>query len=380
MIVKCIGPISEISHSDWDALGDSNNPFTTHAFLKALEDCGAVLPETGWQPVHLVVEKEGRIVAAVPLYIKGHSYGEYIFDWGWAEASERAGIPYYPKILSAVPFTPATGSRFLVGTASEADQKIYREALWSGMRGIAGSIKASSVHVLFNTAAEAAQLSEQKGCLHRITHQFHWTRPDVADFEGWLSLFRSKDRKKIRRERLKAAAEVDSIAVLRGEELTSVHINTLWAYYRDTCARKWGEAYLKKGFFEALKTTLAPITRVFVAYKNDHIVATSLCFERGKHLYGRYWGCNDDYDSLHFELCYHRPIEYCLQNGLVRFEAGAQGMHKVKRGLMPTEIHSLHWLAHPGLSQAVSDSLVHEKMRIASEIDILSERGPFRRS
>ena len=379
MIVKCIGPISEISESDWDALGNPNDPFTTHAFLKALEDCGAVKPETGWQPVHMIVELEGRAVAATPLYIKGHSYGEYIFDWSWAEASERAGLSYYPKLLSAVPFTPATGNRFLVGSAADTEVPMLREALWSGMKELAGSIKASSVHVLFGTEDEAVQLSQSPERLHRITHQFHWTRPNVNTFDEWLGLFRSKDRKKIRRERQKAACEVDSISVLTGTELTDIHINTLWSYYRDTCARKWGEAYLKRGFFDSLRTTLAPMTRVFVAQKESQIVATSLCFERGNHLYGRYWGCNDLYDSLHFELCYHQPIEYCLKQGLNRFEAGAQGMHKVKRGLMPTEIHSLHWLAHPGLSQAVADSLLHEKVRVDAEIAILSERGPFRR-
>lgn len=379
MIVECIDQIERASPAEWDALGDPNNPFTTHAFLSVLEKSGSVSPETGWQPVHIVLreEKSGPLLAAAPLYIKGHSYGEYIFDWSWAEAAQGAGLLYYPKLLCAVPFTPATGPRFLVGSSSDKDQKM--EVLWQGMRSLADSIGASSIHCLFLPKEQAHQIQVKGDRLYRKTHQFYWTNPGVEKFDEWLGLFRSKERKKVLRERQKAHSSVDSIVVLKGQELDDSHIQTLWRFYQDTCARKWGQPYLKHGFFKSLNKELSDMTRVFVAKIGSKIVATSLCFERGSHLYGRYWGCDGEYDSLHFELCYHRPIEYCLKNGLSRFEAGAQGHHKIKRGLLAEEIHSLHWFAHEGLSEAVEASLTQESVRIATEIDILNNSGPFRR-
>lgn len=352
--VDIVPDLSTINSIDWNQLVHPNNPFCTHAFLLTLESSGSVGGRSGWQPCHVVVKEGDRLIAGMPLYLKTNSYGEYIFDWGWADASERAGIPYYPKLVSAIPFTPATGDRLLVHP--DYSRQELEPVLINVAMQLAEQLNAHSIHWLCVSDA----IPPAPNLHRRQTLQFHWNNPGVSSFDDWLQLFKTKDRKKIRAERRKAHCGVDRIACVKGVDLTTEQISMIWSCYRDTISRKWGQPYMKRGFFEALRDSLAPLTRVFFAYKNEAIVASSLCFERGKHLYGRYWGATDDIDSLHFELCYHQPIEYCIQHGLTKFEAGAQGEHKLKRGLLATSVYSWHWLEHSGLHHGVGEFLQDE--------------------
>ena len=369
--VDVLEDLSNISPSEWDALVDKNNPFCTHAFLHALEISGSVGHQSGWLPCHITVREDQKLVAAMPLYLKNHSYGEYIFDWSWADASERAGIPYFPKLVSAVPFTPASGDRLLIHPSVEREQ--YSQTLIQVAQQIAHETGAHSIHWLcVNHDLPSAGLEQ------RETVQFHWNNPDVQSFDDWLQHFKSKDRKKIRAERRKAHLAIDQIESLSGTQLTSEHISIIWNCYQDTTQRKWGRPYLTRQFFEELNQSLASITRVFVAKKSDAVIAVSLCFERGEHLYGRYWGTLIDADSLHFEMCYHQPIEYCIQQGHTKFEAGAQGEHKLKRGLLPTAVHSWHWLEHPGLHNSVSHFLKEERAAIRNSIQSYLQHSPLK--
>lgn len=352
--VDIVPDLSTINAIDWNQLVHPNNPFCTHAFLLTLESSGSVGGRSGWQPCHVVVKEGDRLIAGMPLYLKTNSYGEYIFDWGWADASERAGIPYYPKLVSAIPFTPATGDRLLVHP--DYSRQELEPVLVNVAMQLTEQLNAHSIHWLCVSDSTPPSTNLHK----RETLQFHWNNPGVSSFDDWLQLFKTKDRKKIRAERRKAHSGVDRIECVKGVDLTAEQISMIWSCYRDTISRKWGRPYMQKGFFEALKESLAPLTLVFFAYKNNQIVASSLCFERGKHLYGRYWGATDDIDSLHFELCYHQPIEYCIQHGLTKFEAGAQGEHKLKRGLLATSVYSWHWLEHPGLHHGVGEFLQNE--------------------
>ena len=352
--VDIVSDLSTINPIDWDRLVHPDDPFCTHAFLATLESSGSVGGRSGWQPCHVVVKEDNTLIAAMPLYLKTNSYGEYIFDWGWADASERAGIPYYPKLVSAVPFTPATGDRLLIHP--EYSRQELEPVLINVAMQLAEQVNAHSIHWLCiqNPTPPTTHLHR------RETLQFHWNNPGVSSFDDWLQLFKTKDRKKMRAERRKAHSGVDRIECVKGVDLTTEQIATIWNCYRDTISRKWGQPYMQKGFFTALQESIAPLVIVFFAYKNEQIIASSLCFQRGKHLYGRYWGATEDIDSLHFELCYHQPVEYCIQHGLTKFEAGAQGEHKLKRGLLATSVHSWHWLEHPGLHHGVGEFLQDE--------------------
>ena len=372
--VDILSSISDIDPTHWDALVCPNDPFCTHAFLATLETSGSVGSASGWKPCHILIRSDERIVAAMPMYLKNNSYGEYIFDWGWAEASERSGIPYYPKLVSAVPFTPATGKRLLIHPDVEEQSAHWKAVLIDVAKQLADTMNAHSMHWLCTSEPQAPSPT-----LHRReTLQFHWTNPQVNSFDEWLACFKSKDRKKMRAERRKAHQGVDRIACVHGKDLTEQDISTLWTCYQDTTTRKWGRAYLQHGFFTALNGPLAHLVRVFFAYKEDSIVAVSLCFERGDHLYGRYWGALEDIDSLHFELCYHQPIQYCIENGLQKFEAGAQGEHKLKRGLLATSVYSWHWLEHPGLHQSVGEFLTEEIAGTQANISMYNQHSPLK--
>ena len=379
MQLEIVSAMREVEAGGWDALGSPDDPFTEHAFLYALEESGSVGPRAGWHPAHVLARDDaGAVVGGAPLYIKEHSYGEYIFDWGWADAAMRAGIAYYPKVVCAVPYTPVTGPRLLVHPDA-ADPDAVRVALTGGVRHVADAVEASSVHVLFCTPAEQALLAERAGLLARLTHQFHWTNEGYESFDHWLEGFRSRDRKEARRERRLPPGV--SVRVISGFEAD----DRVWAaverYYRDTVDRKGGYAYLTSGFFSRLRTPeLARRVLIFAAeHETDGLVSTALCFQRGQHLYGRYWGCEEGYGGLHFELCYHAPIELCIARGWTRFEAGAQGMHKLKRGLMPALTWSAHWLRDPRLADAVGRAVTQERALAQHQIDARASHGPFRR-
>ena len=366
-----------VSQPEWDSLVGQNDPFMTHAFLSALETSGSATTDTGWLPVHVLCRRNGTLVGAAPLYLKNHSYGEYIFDWSWAQAAQRAGLRYYPKLVCAVPFTPATGTRLLL-TEDENPSEI-RRALVGGMMHVAQEAQASSLHILFCTEQEREALCQLPGLHGRLTHQFHWTNPGVQSFDEWLDLLRSRRRKETRRERRKAQELGVEIQVLRGKEISPKCWQALESFYRDTVEKKWGEAYLSPDFFQIAADTLHPMAIAVLGVKGNEIVAGALAFQRGSHLIGRYWGCRPGFERLHFEICYHRPIELCITEGWTKFEAGAQGHHKLSRGLLPAATHSLHWIRHPGLEQAVGQAVQEESEHVREGLISMAKHGPFRR-
>jgi predicted N-acyltransferase len=377
------GAIDEISAAEWDACaapeaadgGRPCDPFTTHRFLNALERSGSVGPGTGWTPRHLAARQGGRIIAAMPLYAKGHSQGEYIFDHNWAHAYERAGGRYYPKLQAAVPFTPATGRRFLTRPGHEA---AGRAALAQGLVQLAAENRLSSAHVTFCTEDEARAGAEM-GLLHRVTQQFHWENRGFADFDGFLAELSSRKRKTIRKERRTAQAFGGEIHLLTGDRIEPEHWDAFWRFYQDTGSRKWGRPYLTRAFFDEAQECLRDDILLALAERGGRWVAGALNFIGRDTLYGRYWGCIEDHPCLHFELCYYRAIDFALAHGMARVEAGAQGEHKLARGYLPKPVHSLHWIADEGFRDAVARYLKAERAAIDEEIEVLTDYGPFRK-
>lgn len=363
--------IAEIAPETWDGLGDGN-PFTTHRFLHALEASGSVGPATGWQPLHLTIERDGQIVGAAPLYAKSHSQGEYIFDHAWAEAYMRAGGRYYPKLQGAVPFTPATGARLL------SPDPAVRQALLAGMTQVAERGGASGVHVTFCTGDEAG-LGEAAGFLPRVTQQFHWLNRGYAGFDDFLAALSSRKRKAIRKERARAQGFGGTIRHLRGDDLRPDHWDAFWAFYQDTGSRKWGRPYLTRAFFDHLHQTMRDDILLVMAERDGEPIAGALNFIGPDALYGRYWGCVEDHSFLHFELCYHQAIDHAIAHGLSRVEAGAQGEHKLARGYEPVPIHSLHWVQDAGFLRALADYLDQERRAMGQEIEALADWTPFRK-
>ena len=371
--------MAAIPAQDWDALacpeaatGRPIDPFTTHRFLAALEASGSTGDGTGWQARPLVLRVEGRTVAAMPLYVKGHSQGEYIFDHGWAEAYARAGGRYYPKLQVAVPFTPATGRRFLGDPA-------HRAALMQAAIGVTQQNGLSSLHVTFCTEDEAQALTGVQGTLHRITQQFHWENHGYASFDDFLAQLSSRKRKMIRKERETARAHGLTIRALTGDQIEPAHWDAFWLFYQDTGSRKWGTPYLTRAFFDTVQATMRDDALLVLAFDGDRPVAGALNFIGRETLYGRYWGCVADYPCLHFELCYYQAIDWAIAQGLSRVEAGAQGEHKLARGYLPSAVHSLHWIADAGFAKAVARYLDQERRAVGEEMEILTAYGPFRK-
>ncbi|MBL9048993.1 MAG: N-acetyltransferase [Tabrizicola sp.] len=371
--------LADIPAADWDAVaapeqatGRPVDPFTTHRFLSALEASGSTGKGTGWQARPMVLREAGRLVAATPLYVKGNSQGEYIFDHGWADAYERAGGRYYPKLQIAVPFTPATGRRFL-GAAE------HRETLWRAAIGVAGQNRLSSLHATFCTAEEALALAGVEGTLHRVTQQFHWENRGYDRFDDFLAALSSRKRKMIRKERETARAAGLEIRALTGDAIEPQHWDAFWAFYQDTGSRKWGTPYLTRQAFALFHATMRDDMLLVLAFDGERPVAGALNFIGRDTLYGRYWGCIEDHPCLHFELCYYQAIDWAIANGLARVEAGAQGEHKLARGYLPVETHSLHWIADPGFRKAVDHYLEAERRAVDQEIEVLTAYGPFRR-
>ena len=385
--ISVLPSFSEVDPAAWDALVPPDDPFCTHAFLHTLEASGSATADTGWLPAPVLVHRaDGTLVGGAPAWLKGHSYGEYIFDWGWARACERAGIPYYPKVTVAVPFTPATGRRLLVHPAPGGpeggptlSQDAVEHAILEGLRHLADAGRASGIHLLFTTAAEHARIPAAGPFLGRVTQQFHWTNAGYTDFDHWLSTFRAKCRKETRRERRRVAELGATLRVIEGPALGPREWGALERFYRLTCEKKWGEAYLTPDFFALAPETLAALAIGLLVEKDGEYVAGALAFQRGRHLYGRYWGCLPGHEALHFEVCYHRPIELCIARGWTRFEAGAQGGHKLRRGLLPAETYSSHWLRHGGLAAAVQEAVEAETAELRAQLPALAHHGPFKR-
>ncbi|AZL58977.1 N-acetyltransferase [Tabrizicola piscis] len=372
--------LADIPAAEWDAVaapeqadGRPLDPFTTHRFLRALDASGSTGTGSGWQARPLALRDEGRLVAATPLYVKTHSQGEYIFDHGWADALERAGGRYYPKLQIAVPFTPATGRRFL-------GPPEHRETLLRATIGVAAQNRLSSVHATFCTEAEALALAGVEDTLHRVTQQFHWVNRGYATFDDFLADLSSRKRKMIRKERETAQGHGLTIRALTGDAIEPQHWDAFWQFYQDTGARKWGTPYLTRKAFTLFHDTMRNDMLLVLAFDKDRPVAGALNFIGRDTLYGRYWGCVEDHPCLHFELCYYQAIDWAIANGLDRVEAGAQGEHKLARGYLPVETHSLHWIADPAFRKAVARYLEAERKAVGQEIEVLTAYGPFRRS
>lgn len=375
--------IAEISEQDWDACacpetGDGAravDPFTTHRFLAALERSGSVGANTGWQPHYVTVHADDQIIAAAPLYAKNHSQGEYVFDYAWADAYERAGGEYYPKLQLAVPFTPVSGRRFLTRPNYET---LGRAALVQGIVQIATNNSLSSAHITFCTEDEA-QSGAQMGLLHRIGQQFHWVNQDYDDFDAFLDTLSSRKRKQIRKERRQAQSFGGDIVALTGNDIQPHHWDTFWQFYQDTGARKWGRPYLTRAFFDELHATMRDDVLLVLALEGEHPVAGALNMIGRETLFGRYWGATTHHPCLHFELCYYQAIDFAIEHKLQRVEAGAQGEHKLARGYLPVATHSLHWIGDQGFRDAVQQFLTAEKEAVAEDIEILTAYGPFRK-
>ncbi|MGC8203032.1 GNAT family N-acetyltransferase [Aliiroseovarius sp. PTFE2010] len=371
--------LHDIDAREWDVCADAAggapaDPFTTYRFLRALEDSGSVGEGTGWYPRYLVARQGGQIVACAPLYAKTHSQGEYIFDHSWAHAFERAGGQYYPKLQVAVPFTPATGRRFLTRPGHEA---AGMSALVQGAVQLAAQNGYSSLHATFCTEAEALA-GAQMGLMHRVTQQFHWQNAGYGNFDDFLGALSSRKRKAIRRERRIAAQSGLEIRELNGAQIDPQHWDHFWRFYQDTGGRKWGTPYLTRAFFDHVDEFMRDDCLLVLAFDGDTPVAGALNFIGRDALYGRYWGCTQHHPCLHFELCYYRAIEYAITHGLSRVEAGAQGEHKLARGYLPSETHSLHWVADPEFARAIGAYLDAERAAVGEEVELLTSFGPFK--
>lgn len=375
--VQVLSRLSEVEPEAWDALAPADNPFVHFHFLNGLEESGSVgSPRTGWVPRHVIVKSDGRLVGALPLYEKYDSYGEYIFDWSWARAANQAGIEYYPKLVSAVPFTPASGPRLLIHPEHDADPIL--QALFSGLNAVYEQTGASSIHILFHTETEQAAFKEI-GLAARLSHQFHWNRrPNWESFDDYLASMRASKRKQIRKERSKAQSHGLKLEMVRGEDLNDEQWQALYVFYRQTCHHKGAIPYLNLDFFKYIQEHMASSVMASLASLEDTTVAGSLFFHGAQNLFGRYWGCTEDFSHLHFELCYYLPIEWSFQNGIHKIEAGAQGEHKISRGFDAAVCHSSHHMKHAGFWDAIQNFLEEEARGVTRTVEYYRTHSSFK--
>jgi predicted N-acyltransferase len=391
--IRVVQKIAEIPREAWDrcanpgwcgpgSAGESAsrpayNPFVSWDFLEALEASGTVSAKTGWAPRHAVLEECGNITAAIPCYAKSHSQGEYVFDWGWADAFERAGGRYYPKLQVSVPFTPVTGPRLLTAPGPKAAER--KRMLAAGLAELTRRMGASSAHITFLPEEDAALLGEL-GYLRRTDQQFHFTDEGYGDFEGFLSALASRKRKAVKKERREALSGGVEIVWLTGSDVTEDAWDAFFAFYMDTGSRKWGRPYLNRRFFSLLSERMADKVLLIMAKRNGRFIAGALNLIGSEALYGRYWGAVEDLPYLHFEVCYYQAIDFALKHGLKRVEAGAQGAHKLARGYLPATTHSAHFIADASFRRAVADYLENERREVAYQGAVLTERAPFRQA
>jgi len=387
--VEVLERLADVTGAAWDACAGPANPFVSYAFLSCLEDSGTVAPNTGWAPRHIVIKNNaGEVLACTPTYLKGHSMGEYVFDQGWAQsydraygqAGDQAGGRYYPKLLTAVPFTPATGPRLLVqeGLPAALNMQLKRQLAQTQVGLIRGA-NLSSAHVNFIAEDDVKALHEA-GFIPRVGMQYHWKNNDYGCFDDFLGELSSRKRKAIKKER-RAVEQADlSIEHISGDAITTAHWDALFAFYQDTSQRKWGQAYLNREFFRLLGERMADRVLLIFAKRDDRIIAGALNLIGDDALYGRYWGCAEDVPFLHFELCYHQAIEAAITRGLSRVEAGAQGEHKIARGYLPTLTHSAHFIADEGFKNAVENFTQHECRAIEADLAALLQESPYRQN
>ncbi|MEM5517274.1 GNAT family N-acetyltransferase [Henriciella sp. AS95] len=378
--IRLINGLDEVDPQDWNAIANpasiSYDPFLSWEFLEALEATEAASKATGWAPHHLLVETASSgLVGAMPLYLKSHSQGEFVFDHSWADAYERAGGRYYPKLLSAVPFTPVTGRRRLAKPGP--DQAMIERTLISAAAQIADQNDISSLHVNFVTREEAANL-DRAGLLIRTDQQFHWHNDGYESFDDFLAVLSSAKRKNLRKERAKAQDGLDFVH-LTGDEITEAHWDAFYEFYMDTGARKWGSPYLNRETFSLLSERMADDILLIFAIEDGVPIAGAMNMIGGDRLLGRYWGTTSPRPMLHFETCYYQAIDFAIQRGLKTVEAGAQGGHKLARGYVPETTYSAHWIAHEGLANAVEDYLGRERLMVEREAGYLRERTPFKK-
>ncbi len=370
--------LSAIKAEDWDALNAADNPFLSHAFLLALENNACVGHKTGWIPLYITAQDGNTLLGGVPLYIKYHSYGEYIFDWAWANAYQQHGLAYYPKLLIGIPFTPVTGERFLTHSKVENKTKLQM-VLIQHCQSIAKTIDASSIHCLF-TIPNENRLLQQQGFMHRVGYQFHWKNKNYANFEHFLSTLASRHRKKIKRERQRIKNDGIRLEICPADQVSEEIWHWFHRFYRSNCYSKGGSPYLNFGFFYELSRSLSHNMSLIIARRNGSIIAAALFFHNKTAWYGRYWGCSEYVHSLHFETCYYAAIEHCINNKISTFEAGAQGEHKLARGLLPTMIYSMHQIEHPLFREAIADFLHQEKEHVLHHQTTLNEHSPFKKA
>jgi predicted N-acyltransferase len=381
-VVRIVSRIADVPAADWDtcargAAPSPTNPFISHAFLRALEESGSATRKTGWLPHHLLLEDgSGTLLGAMPCYLKAHSQGEYVFDHGWADAYERAGGSYYPKLQASVPFTPVPGKRLLV-RAGEGE--IEREALLlQAAMQVTDRLGISGLHIAFLTSEEW-DLAGELDFLKRTDQQFHWRNDGYASFEDFLAALASRKRKTVRKERREALADGIATEWVTGSDLTEAHLDAFFDFYMDTGSRKWGSPYLTRQCFSLLRESMADKMLLVLAKRAGRYIAGALNFIGADTLYGRYWGGIEEHPLLHFEVCYYQAIDFAIQHGLARVEAGAQGAHKLARGYLPSETYSAHYIADLALRRAVTDYLSRERRAVAREMALLTEAAPFRK-
>ncbi len=382
MVARIAGSIGDIDAAAWDACANPDlatyNPFIAHAFLHALEQAGTVGDKrTGWLPQHITIaDQAGAIAACMPCYAKLNSAGEYVFDWAWADAYQRAGGRYYPKLQAAVPFTPVPGRRLLTKPGPNAD--LHGRLLAAAAAEVTQRIGASSLHVTFLTKSEWETLGNE-GFLKRTDQQFHWRNEGYASFDDFLATFSSRKRKGVKKERSEARRHGLTIERITGADITEAHWDAFYAFYMDTGARKWGHPYLNRRFFSLLGQAMADRCLLIMVKRGPTYVAGALNLVGGDCLYGRYWGAIEQYPCLHFEVCYYQAIDYAIEKGLARVEAGAQGEHKLARGYLPVTTYSAHWIRDPGLRRAIADYLEEERRAVAETGVALTEHAPYRK-
>ncbi|MHB8474015.1 MAG: GNAT family N-acetyltransferase [Gammaproteobacteria bacterium] len=368
--------LETIPAAAWNALSDGRDPFLRHEFLVALERHGCVGEQFGWLPQHLAAyDDHGTLVGAVPLYLKDNSYGEFVFDWAWADAYARSGLRYYPKLVSAIPYTPATGLRLLI--AADADRRAVGDALIEAALERARELRVSSLHWLFTPEDQTDQL-QTHGLLRRTGCQFHWHNHDYRDFNDFLDRFSSAKRKKVKQERRHVADAGIELQVLHGGEMTDSQWRVLHGFYCSTFARKSGVPTLSLPFFMEISRTMGDALVLIMAQHEQRYVAGAICLRGTDTLYGRHWGCSADYHSLHFEACYYQGIDYCIRHSLRRFEPGAQGEHKISRGFLPAPTWSAHWIAHPGFRNILARHTAQESEHMDEYMRELAQHSPYK--
>ncbi len=400
--LEAVSSVSQIPAADWDACANPGasqlgldgfdtlaaagscasvkpgyNPFVSHAFFAAVEESGSACARTGWGPRHLIARLDGTIAGIVPCYLKSHSQGEYVFDRGWADAYERAGGRYYPKLQASVPFTPATGPRLLIRNGVDSDA--IANALASGLVALCEATNASSVHVTFARETEQKFLAEHE-FLRRTDQQFHWQNQGYGSFEDFLGTLNSRHRKAIKRERREALAAGITIHALTGSDITEDAWDAFFEFYMETGSRKWGRPYLTRAFFSLIGASMSKDVLLVMARRNNRWIAGAINFIGSDTLFGRNWGAIEHHPFLHFEVCYYQAIDFAIQRGLKTVEAGAQGEHKIARGYLPQTTYSAHYIADPGLRHAIADYLKRERAYVADVGRELTEAGPFRKT